>query len=215
MPTQGTTSPFPNGQVLQSSALAPEDVQVIFQLLVLQILNITVDPANPNAAYSQVRVDWQTQGQPAYKVGENICFIKAIPIASAYGKVSDRTYTPNDEATLIENWGETQVWRVSFMFNGPRGYLNARLVRSAFELDWVLDYLGAPPRYATELHFVNMWEQPTYSKELYQGTWWWRSELQAELNELTLKTITVPSAASARISIITDNGITQTVDIEA
>ncbi|HJX53167.1 MAG TPA: hypothetical protein VJ801_10415 [Polyangia bacterium] len=200
---------FPNGSTLISSALTPDALLTIFQALVAQILGFdTTDPTVRSAAYSAVRVSWQQEGQPAWAISEDVCILRANPEDTLFGRARDGFYSPKDAVSLHSEMGYTQVWSLGFVFYGPNCEDRARLIVSAFALDWVHDVLVA-----SNLYVVPDWHRPVYTPELFSGQWWKRSDVELQFNELVIESLTVPSAAGVDVRLLKDTGLERTISI--
>lgn len=138
-----SSTTFPNGQTLVSSALTPPEIEMLFQPLVASILGL--DPAtDPAAAYSAVRCAWQKQGQPAWTVDQDICVLAATLKDEPFARMRDNYYSPNSSISLTSRMGFTQVWNLHCTLYGPNCADRARLILSAMTLDWVHDWTVSP-----------------------------------------------------------------------
>lgn len=204
-----STSTFTNGDVLVSSALTPDALLTIFQALVAQILGFdTSDPDQQAAAYSAVRISWQQEGQPAWAITDDVCVLRAAPENDPYSRVRDGQYVPHDAQSLTREMGYTQAWSVHFTLYGPNSEDRARLIVSAFSLDWVHDALATNSLYA-----IPDWQRPAYAPELFQGQWWKRTDVELRFNELVNESLTVPSAAGVDVTLLKDTGLTAEIHI--
>ncbi len=191
---------FPNGQVLTSMALTPQAINVTLQTLTACMLG--VDPASDPQAYYKVRLEWPTQGQPGWRVDEDICFVRATEEDGAYNKIRDRRLSYQDAATLGSTDTYTRIWRVTWAFYGPTGFDNARLVKSALmSLDFATETLAQMSLYLnTEIGAT------TRAPEKFQGQWWERTDLSVLMNELVTESLTVHSIASAEVILNSNDG---------
>lgn len=209
---------FPDGTSLASSALTPAQMAAVFQTLTARIFGYPI-PSTPDVnskAYYAVRVGWQQQGQPAFKINEDTCVLTAYPENDDYSRVRDALTAVNDSAdTDTLNMEYTQVWRIHWTLYGPNAYDRARLIVSSMSLDWVHDYLAAPPSPGLNpIYALASWDRPKYVPENFQGQWWQRADVDLKFNELVLEATTVSTALSATIILNTDNGQTETVVIQ-
>jgi len=163
------------------------------------------DSTNP---FWTVRVGWQKQGQPAWTIEENHCFITAYTDDDPFSRISDKAYDANDAVSLAELRAYTQVWKIHFVNYGPNAFTNAVLIVAAMALDWVHDALAAQNIYA-----VTEWKRPTVMYEDRDGQWWPRADVELRFNELVNMNLIVPAAASAGIQIIKENNLTETVTV--
>ena len=198
---------------LVSSAQTPRTMEALFQPLIAGILGF--DQINdPNHAYSAARIGWQTEGQPAWEVSDNVCVITAVLEDDPYSRVRDDQYamigSPAD--ALTSKMGFTQVWRMHFSFYGPLSADNARLVLSALSLDWTADVLQA-----SKVYVVPEWHRPVYAPELYPdpgGVWYERTHLEVLFNEQVSESLTpVGAASTVEVTVDTDTGQTRTFQV--
>jgi hypothetical protein len=195
-----STTTFPNGQALVSSALTPDGFLGIMQPLVAQILGF--DPtADPNKAFKAVRIAWQQEGQPGWDIAEDACALYVTPVNDPYGRVRDGQFKSRDAVSLTRQMGFTQVWNLHATVLGPNCQDRARLIVSAFSLDWVHDALAASNLYA-----IADWPRPVYVPELFQGQWWKRTDVDLKFNEMVNESLTVPSAAGVDVALLKDTG---------
>lgn len=202
---------FPNGTTLNSSALSPQEIELIFQNVTAQILGFNLS-TSAAAAYAVVRVGWQSEGQPAWKRNEDVCILTAYPLNEEYSLVRDEQFVQNNSVSLSQNMCYTQVWRIHWTVYGPNSFDRGRLIASAMSLDWVHDYLQNPPPPAnTTIYMLPEGARPQYAPELFQGQWWSRTDLDLKFNELVLEDILVSSALTSTVNITTNTGQTRTV----
>ncbi len=199
-----TTSAFPNGTSLVSSANTPDSLSTLIQAIVAQILGF--DPvASPSTAFSAVRVSWPVDGQPAWQITENVCLVRCTPQDNAFSRSRDEvlsTGTPSIPVAM----GFTQTWDVHLTLYGPASADHGRLILSAFSLDWVKNLL-----FAANLYPLPWPARPVYAPELFQGQWWKRADITLEMNEQVTETTTVQQAASVDVGIITNTGLTEEI----
>jgi hypothetical protein len=210
---------YPSGTQLFSSLLSPEALASLMQPLVMQLLGIVINPENPDAAYRQVKVGWQQMGQPFSQIDEDVCTITCRAIDHPFARVRDRILGINDDVSLSQQMAFTRVWDVHFILYGPNSFRNASLIVTGMSLDWVQQYLANPPQSVSTLYLVaeagqGLYGQPIYTPEPFERQWWQRTDLHLKFNELVNELTTVPSAASAEITITTDTGLTDTVNVE-
>lgn len=209
---------FPSGQTLYSSALAPPQMEQIFQYLVIQIFGTPLTPVPPSTAFSKVRCAWQKDGQPSFELNNDYCVISAYPLNEAYSRTRDALLYPNNDITnsLDQEMSYTQVWRIHFTLYGPNCWDNGRLIVSTIGgVDWAHDWLenGCAGLSVQPIYALADWTRPVYAPELFQRRWWQRTDLDMKFNELVREAIVVESALSDEVIITTDTGETQTVEI--
>ena len=209
----GSSVIFPDGTSLVSSALTPRQIEAIFQPLVAQMLGF--DPAgNPSDAFFASRIGWQTEGQLAWEVTDNICVITAVLEDDPFARVRDDLYqmTGSPADSLTDEMGFTQVWRMHFSFYGPSSADWARQLLSAFSLDWVSAALQV-----SNLYVVPEWHRPVYAPELFPdpgGVWYERTHVEVLFNEQVSESLTpIAPASTVEVTIDTDSGLTETFQV--
>ena len=209
----GSSVVLPDGTILVSSALTPRQIEAIFQPLTAQMLGF--DPVgNPDLAYFAVRIGWQTEGQPAWEVTDNICVITAVLEDDPFARVRDDNYqmTGSPSDILTDEMGFTQVWRMHFSFYGPSSANWARQLLSALSLDWTSEALQA-----SNLYVIPEWHRPVYAPELYPdpgGVWYERTHVEVLFNEQVLESLTpIGPASTVEVTIDTDSGLTETFQV--
>lgn len=198
-----TTTTLPNGQVLTSSALTSGEISILFQQLTAQMLGL--NPSGPNdAAYSQVLIDWPTQGQPwPGGVGQDICALRCVQVDDPYDKTRDFLIQPLDGYDVQQMVGYTRCWKASWTFYGPSSFDHARIVKDFLFLDWAHDQLKA-----SNLYLVTNAGSPRRAPELFQGQWWERTDLEARFYEEVTSTITLGAILNVPIDITTPGNAT-------
>ena len=198
---------FENGQVLTSSALTPQGIMTLFQGLTALMLGY--QPSGPtDPAYYAVRIDWQQQGQPAWGINEDIAFVKAVESPKTWGRIQDRSYTPNNGVSAQLNISYTRKWDVSWTAYGPNSSDRIRIIRDCLYLDWTHNSLAG-----SNLYLVSDVPKPVNAPERYQGQWWLRTDLSAEFNELVQETILDPLVASAQVVVVDKRGVEAVINI--
>ena len=188
-----TTTPYPNGQALVSSALTPTQMNDIIQLLTCGMIG--VNPPDP----AQVRVDWQSEGQPFIaRPGQDVCFISCVPFDVDYSKVRDRTFT-NTNPTVTENWNYTRGWKVAWALYGPNSTDRARMIHSAVVfMDYFSDALSL-----SNLYPVSDPPQPTRMPEEFNAQWYERADFHVIMYEAITETIQDAVVTSVAVAVNT------------
>ncbi|HXS93029.1 MAG TPA: hypothetical protein VN736_00400 [Candidatus Limnocylindrales bacterium] len=202
-----STVTYPNGQTLTSSALTPVALATLLQPLIAQALGI--DPTAPTA-WSAVRIDWPTVGQPVGGISEDICFIRATADNAPFSRVRDQEYSPLNSQSLTQNMGFTQVWNLHLTAYGPNCFDRLREIVSAFSFDWLCQSLAA-----ANLYPVPDWQRPQYAPDLFQGQWWPRADVDLKLYESVTESTTAPSAAGVDVTLQPDTGAAVEFEITA
>ena len=197
---------YPDGQVLLSSALTPLALNLILQTLTCQALGI--DPTIDPLAYSKVRLDWPTEGQPAFEITDDVCFLRVTEEDDQYNRIRDRKFGVTLAGVYSQTDTFVRVWRVSWSFYGPTAFDNARLLKSAlFSADFVHDALANSNLYMTTDVAASV-----RSPEKFQSQWWDKTELFVRMNELVIETLSLSTITSAEV--IAYNAAGEIADVE-
>lgn len=208
----GSAPPTP--PALQTDAYTPEQFMSVFQPLIANILGLTANPSpwswmSTPAAWNGVRISWQTQGQPAWEITEDVCILSAYPQDDEYSRIRDQQYVQQDGETLVARQSYTQVWDLHYVFYGPNAYARAAQVVSAMAQSWVHDALAGD-----SIYLIVEYARPHYAPELFQGQWWERADLHLKYNELVTETTPTSSAAGVDVTIDTDTGQSESFEIK-
>lgn len=191
---------YPNGRTLTSSALTVSQINKLAQALTCGMLGI-----NP-PDYSQVRIDWPTQGQPfSVSPEQNVAFLACVPEEEEYSKVRDRitsTQTPG----VLQTWTYTRPWRWSWVLYGPNATDRARALWDATFMDYFSDQLEA-----SQLYLISEPPVPRRVPEQFNAQWWERADFSLELYELVTETIVDSAATSVEVKVYDNSG--QVADI--
>ena len=190
-----TTTTYPNGQQLVSSALTTRAMEQLMQALTCGGLGI-----NP-PDFSQVLVDWQTQGQPFSPTPQaNKCYLACVTSDEPYHKVRNRQFAQAEDQ-VQEVWTYTRPWKISWVFYGSNALEQARAIWSFTFLDYFNDQLELSSLWA-----INEPDAPTRVPETFNGQWWERSDFSIELYELVTETILDGAATSVEVKLYQGTG---------
>lgn len=183
---------YPNGQTLTSTALTPAQVSIIVQKLTCQALGL------PPTDYGQVRVDWQTQGQPFQDVKQDVCYVGCVLEDVEYNKVRDASRSGTNPVT--ETWVYTRGWRFSWSLYGPNSTDRARMIHSAFVfMSYFSDQLSL-----SSLYPVSDPPEPTRTPENFNAQWWERADFHIIVYEQVIETITYNPVTSVENKVYAD-----------
>jgi hypothetical protein len=164
-------------------------------------LNITVlgtwtttVPVNP---FSLVRISWLREGAPAWKVDEDVCFIRVAEVDDQYNKQHDVSY---DGANVRQTTSYTKVLRVAWVFYGPNSYDRASTMKDQIFLQEGHDALSR-----NGIYLIPDIKAPQRLPEAFEGHWWERTDLNIEFNELVRRETTRQNLETSEIRI-TRNG---------
>jgi hypothetical protein len=199
-----TTTTFPNGQQLVSTALTQTQITNIMQNLTCGAIGI-----NP-PDYSKVRDSWPVQGQPFTQLpSQDVCFVSCVTADSEYSRVRDTALSGTGAVgdPLTQTWEYTRQWRVSWVFYGPSCVDNARAVNSAFIfMDYFADLLSLQ-----NLFPVSDPPEPTRVPETWNAQWWDRADFYIDVYEQITETIQPGVATSVEVKLYDKGG--QVADI--
>lgn len=203
------TVTFPDGSILTSQALNKVEMEGIFQDTLAQ--SIGLDPTTVDV-YSIVRAGWQTMGQPAIRVDDDVLFVRCEPLDTNYSRLRNSVPTgQNPDLTLTYTDVHTRAWHVIITIYGPNSLDNARAVVTS-----MLDV----PAIDTFLAGYNLYvnpdiDQPKRVPETFQGEWWERMDLVLEFNEQVTETFTVGTVGTVVVTTYDKDGqlTTQTITV--
>lgn len=186
-----TSTTYPNGQTLTSTALTPSQMNDLIQPLTCGMMGIPVD-------FTKVRVDWQSEGQPFIKrPSDDVCFISCVPFDVEYQKVRDRTYSGAGPVT--ETWVYTRGWKVAWCLYGPNSTDRARMIHSAvIFMDYFSDRLSE-----SNLYPVSDPSEPTRMPEEFNAQWFERADFHVVMYEQVTETIQDNVVTSVEIKVNT------------
>ena len=192
-----TTTLYPSGQSLVSSALTPSQMNALIQTLTCGMVGI-----NP-PDFSQVRVDWPTQGQPFANVSTDVTYFSCVPKDVEYSRIRDRTFVQTSNPTILtEVWTYTKGWRVSWVFYGPNSSDRARQVKSAMFMDYFNDQLSLSNLYPLP-------DPPEVVRipQLINAEWWERADFYIDMYEAVTETITDGIVTSVEVKLEDNDGL--------
>ena len=181
----GTTTLYPGGQSLSSTALAPADINKVMLDVTCGMLGI-VPPD-----YSQVRDVWQTQGQPFQDVNRDVCYVACVPENVDYRLVRNMAYG-GVAAVATQSWQYTRGWRVTWTFYGPNATDRARMAHSALFIDYFTDQLAA-----ANLFPLPDPPEPVRVPEVINAQWFERADFHCIMYENVTETLNNVGAATS------------------
>jgi hypothetical protein len=182
---------YPNGQTLTSTALSPQQINIVVQQITCGMLGI--NPVDP----SKVRVDWQQQGQPDVALPtQDSCYISCVTQDVDYSRVRDRTYDGDSTAPINETWVYTRGWRVEWALYGPNSFDRARQVHSALFQDYFNDAFAT-----SNLYPVLEPAEPVRLPIEHNAQWYDSSQFHCVFYEQITETIQSPVATSVEVKV--------------
>lgn len=182
---------------MADTILTLQQIENLFQNMTTVILGL--DPSLP-ANQDKVRIAWPTTGSPAWKIKDDIAFIRVTQEDNSIARHQDILYKPNDNLSAVKEIGYTRVHKVDWTLYGPNSYNNADLIRySIFSSDYTEQLK------ANNLFLITDISLPVRLPELYNGQWWNRTDFSATFNELVVRRTSVPYITDINWQIIKDN----------
>jgi hypothetical protein len=198
-----TSTQYPNGQVLVSSALTQQQINILLQQLTCGMLGI--NPVDP----MQVRIDWPAEGQPDVpRPSVDVCYINCVTEDSEYAKTArDRVFTGAGPVT--EHWNYTRQWRISWDVYGPNSVDRARQVHSAVFIDYFNDVLSL-----SNLYPLSDPSTPTRIPVEHNLQWYDHTHFHCDFYEAVSETIQDSIATSVEVKLNTDAGLAADFTVE-
>lgn len=199
-----TVTTWPDGSMLSSTALSDGVASQVMQALTAQALGIT----GTMNQQSQVRVAWQTQGQPFEDVSTDICYIFMIERGGEYDRQRNELFGTQTatQIPLIQTY--TRIWECRWMFYGPNSFDHARLMRSAIFTDYFRWQLRPFSMYP-----VAPFDNPLRVPEVINGQWFNRSDMRGLIYEQVTETRTVNLVASVPVVVNDANGTLADIEV--
>ncbi|MDU4960195.1 MAG: aldehyde dehydrogenase [Sporomusaceae bacterium] len=136
------------------------------------------DPDNPPACMP-VRVSWPTTGAPAWKITENVVFIRLILHEDDdYARQIDSIYKP-EPGTVIKQSARTRVWDVQFVAYGPDAQTAVTQIKDGVFRQDIKRLLSA-----NSVFLIPNLPPCRRVPELFAGQWWNRWDGRLYFNEL-------------------------------
>lgn len=184
---------------MATAPLIPRQIETVFQTLTIAVLNandvfITFGP-------QQVRIGWQTQGQPSAALDQDVVYVRCALDNDRFGKVRDVRYAPKDSESVIKVLKYTRVWKCFWVLEGPNSFDLARQIHSYLLNDQVTHDTLAQ----ANLYLVTDIDMPVRVPEPRPGDLWGeRVDFEAKFNEAVVETSIIPTVASTEV-IASDN----------
>ena len=195
-----TTTTYPNGQQLVSSALTPTAISTLMQMLTCGMIGV-----NP-PDFSRVRLDWQTTGQPSQPTpNSDTCYIMCQPYDTDYSRIRDLANSGTSSVT--ETWTYTKGWRVSWVAYGPNSADNMRAIKSALFMDYFNLQLNAQNLYPLPDPPEILRVPEEINKQYFE-----RADFHVDMYEAVIETIEYDVISSVEV-VVNENTTGQVADI--
>lgn len=149
-----------------------KELQSLFWEMTAQIVEAYVTDV-----HQFVRQSYPTEGQPDWRITDNIVFVNLAERADPYGQQYDSEYR-TEEDTVRRYRARTRVWDVSFTAYGSDSYEMLNAIRD--------DVLTEPiHRFLSQHGVFLITDVPACRQvpELWAGKWWDRWDLILHFNE--------------------------------
>jgi hypothetical protein len=127
---------------------------------------------------NKVRIAWPTGGAPAWKINDDVTFIRIGDADDPLNIPRDTTSTPIDSLTTTLSMTYTRVLTVHWSLYGPNSYDNAFLIRNNLYNQSIHDQLAN-----SNIYIVTEISTPIRAPELFADQWWEHTSMQATFNE--------------------------------
>ena len=199
-----TSYALPDGTTRTVTALTAQEVTVFAQNLTLSLLGIplpspTSTPAQMDAVYRRVRVNWQPQSQPTWRIGEDVTFLQVVPATDDLRLLRDQVCHLDGGATGTVSIRQqyAQQWQVSWNFYGPNSQAASLSVHAGLLSDWALGQMRA-----AGLSIQTGFALPARRPEEVNQQTWERSDLEVLLNSSIVTVTTAGRVTTVPIEII-------------
>src|ERR1035437_5329069 len=193
---------------MTSTGLTAQQISIIWQNIVLQCLAIAPSGPTDASAYSQVRIDWPTPGQPAWAITQDVAFIQAVEVPDDYNTAHEVQPIVEFGQTFPENTIYTRVWQIDLIFYGPNSFDHSRQVKDCIFQDFVRDILEASNLYPETVVGTSR-----RTPELFQNQWWERNGFSIRMNEQITDSLTKQAIQSVEFTVEDAGGIVTEEDV--
>ncbi len=149
---------------------------------------------------NDIRISWQTEGMPAFKISDNVIFIAALPLDHQINRQHDSLFS-NSSPDLVETKTMTRLMSMSLIAYGSDAMENLKTLQLAMFDDTYRDELR---EYG--IYYVPDGEEPKRAPEEFQGQWWERSDMTMRFNEMLTQVKSVNAVESSEVSISNSDG---------
>jgi hypothetical protein len=178
---------------MADQVLKLQELKDFFVATTCKMLNI--DPTKPEGK-GKVRTTWPADGQPSWKINEDVIFLRVTPQDDKLARELNIVYYKNelDNAFADKKTGYTRVHKVNWTCYGPNSYDNADIIRHMiFDNDFMYEFKKKNLALITDV------PMPTRLPELYNAQWWERTDFSATFNEAVIREKKTPYIVSADV----------------
>ena len=188
-----------------------DQLNIVFQKLLMGMLGLlNASPIDYTAAAFYVRVSWPTTGQPAWKITEDIAFVRVTEEDDAINRPREDAYTDEGDFVLNEATSYNRVLALNLIFYGPNSWSNAQTVRDrifqeAYRIALAQENLYPIPDIAA----------PVRAPEVFQSQWWERVDMEIRFNEKIVKNQDISAIEIADVLVYNKDGQVAEIAITA
>lgn len=159
-----------------------EQLEDFFWQVTMQILGYDFkefnNPDNP-PSFMPVRISWPTGGAPAWKISEDVVFIRLFAKDDEdYARQIDSTYEA-ERGTVIKKSTRTRIWELQFIGYGPSAQTAVNKIKDGVFRQDVKRLLSA-----NSVFLIPDLPPCRRMPELFAGQWWNRWDITLTFNEL-------------------------------
>ncbi len=125
-----------------------------------------------------IRWKYPVDGQPDWKITDNIIFLNTSEQNDDYGKQINSEFK-TENGTVMRYMSRTRVWQVLFTVYGPNSYDIANSIKDGVFTQKIHDNLSK-----NSVFLVPNLPVCVQSNEMFAGQWWERWDLTLIFNEL-------------------------------
>lgn len=161
----------------------------VFWAELMSVLGYDVSAARPG-----VRHSWPTEGQPDWKIDEDVLFLQVLDDAGddITQPLDDEWVDAGEDLTLVQ--GQTRVLKLNLIAYGPNSYDHLVTIRHAF-------MHGRENFAKNNIYIVPSSDTPQRAPELFQGRWWERADLSLRFNNLLSFTTSVNAIKEVDVNV--------------
>lgn len=171
------------------------EIEDIFFKATCKMLNL-----NTQEEQSRVRIAWQHEGAPSWKMDEDVVFLRITPEDNRLARQVDVMYREEhdlNKTDVDKRMGYTRVHKVNWTLYGPNSYDNADLIRHLiFDTDYTKEIKK------NNLFLITDVSMPVRVPEFFNKQWWERTDFSATFNEAVIRESKVPVITSTNIKVI-------------
>lgn len=193
---------------MADTILTLRQIEDIFQTVTMQILGLPESDADGHPInQDKVRIAWPTGGAPAWKINDDVVFLRIVPVDDPFARQRDVGYSDQDSFNTKKSVNYSRVHQVQWTCYGPNSFDNIETIRNGIFLQEFREQFKKK-----NLFLVADVGMPQRIPELFNGQWWERCDLIVRYNEGVERSNTVPKILGIKIKTVTDKEIQQTAE---